>query len=160
VDTQRPPFEAEVNEIVRQAELQTVQMIESRSAALVLGHNGIINIHTAFSGGSAYEGSVLTAKVDLDLRTTDSVSQEVIYVITCSFVAQYTLPDAAEGTFSPGALEAFASTSGMVAIYPYIREFVTATTARLGMTPIILPLFRIGLPDRTGGSSASSPAKA
>lgn len=40
-------------------------------------------------------------------------------------------------------LEAFASTTGQFALYPYAREFVSMITARLGLPALTIPMFKL-----------------
>ena len=42
-------------------------------------------------------------------------------------------------------LHAFSATNGVFNAWPYWREFVQNTTARMGLpTPVIVPVFRLG----------------
>jgi hypothetical protein len=40
--------------------------------------------------------------------------------------------------------EAFGSTNGIYNIWPYWREFVQNTSVRMGIKPIVVPVFRLG----------------
>ncbi len=72
--------------------------------------------------------------------TTSATDREVL-VITASFELEYRAERLRE--FSEEALLAFAQTNGVFNAWPYWREFVQSTTARMGTKPIVVPLFRL-----------------
>jgi preprotein translocase subunit SecB len=61
--------------------------------------------------------------------------------ITLTMEAVYTIPS--EITPSSKQIKAFASTNGMLNVWPYWREFVQSITNRAGLPPLTLPLFRV-----------------
>ncbi len=49
------------------------------------------------------------------------------------------------GAVPPKAdLEQFAKVNGIYNAWPYLREIVQSTTTRMGIAPLMLPLFRVG----------------
>ena len=74
-----------------------------------------------------------------------------------SFEVSYRLPEA----FSASAreLQEFAEVNGVFNVWPYCREFIQTTTARMGLPPVVLPLFRVaGGTKRQKRASASQTA--
>ena len=64
-----------------------------------------------------------------------------VLTIRASFELAY-LADGLQD-FSDESLHAFAQTNGVFNAWPYWREFVQSTTARMGTKPIVVPVFRI-----------------
>ena len=62
--------------------------------------------------------------------------------IDCRFGLEYGAPGA--GDFEAANLEAFANTNGVFNAWPYWRELVQNTAARMGVPGIVLPVFRLG----------------
>lgn len=56
------------------------------------------------------------------------------------FTAAFT--HALDGGASDTELEAFANTTGLFAIYPYAREYLSDATRRLGLPTLVLDLFK------------------
>jgi hypothetical protein len=61
--------------------------------------------------------------------------------IRASFALDYELPPSAG--FEEPQLRAFAMTNGVYNAWPYWREYVQSTTTRMGLPPIIVPVFRL-----------------
>lgn len=61
--------------------------------------------------------------------------------IRAAFALDYELPPAAG--FEESRLRAFAMTNGVYNAWPYWREYVQSTTTRMGLPPIIVPVFRL-----------------
>lgn len=61
--------------------------------------------------------------------------------IRASFALAYGLPPSAD--FEDSRLRAFAMTNGVYNAWPYWREYVQSTTTRMGLPPIIVPVFRL-----------------
>ena len=70
--------------------------------------------------------------------------------VTCIFLrADVTSAEDVAGFVSEtesrlGAIEAFANTDAVYHAWPYWREFVQSSMARMGLPPIMIPLFRPG----------------
>ncbi len=74
--------------------------------------------------------------------------------ISLMLEATYTVPS--ERTFSSKQINAFATTNGMLNVWPYWREFVQSITGRAGLPPLTLPLFRIRI---VPNAKAATPAE-
>lgn len=54
----------------------------------------------------------------------------------------------------PEELNAYAISTGQFALYPYVREYVSDITGRLGLPPLTLGALRMSLPDSEGESES------
>lgn len=61
--------------------------------------------------------------------------------IAASFRLDYRVPDA--GVFTDEQLSAFGQVNGVYNAWPFWREYVYSTMARLGLPPMTLPVFRV-----------------
>jgi preprotein translocase subunit SecB len=67
-----------------------------------------------------------------------------LLAITATFIAEYEM---AEG-FSPSSeeLNAFVNANAVFNCWPYWREYVHSTAARMNLPPLTLPFFRVRAP--------------
>ncbi|MBM4468150.1 hypothetical protein GS502_01265 [Rhodococcus hoagii] len=77
--------------------------------------------------------------------------------------AVFTLSEPVE--LSPDVTREFAEKVGVMAVYPYVRESMTQSGAKLGLDRPVLPLLRAGdvkldTPDSTSQANSSDPATA
>lgn len=71
--------------------------------------------------------------------------------LQATFDLLYELPKTKD--FSAAALSHFANVNGVYNAWPYWRELVQSITVRMGLPPVVLPVFRI--PRRDGNSQPS-----
>ena len=71
----------------------------------------------------------------------DGIEGEPIFSVEASFRLTYRTSVAE--LLTPPVLEAFAVTNGAYNAWPYWREFAQNMTARMGIVPVILPVFRL-----------------
>jgi hypothetical protein len=64
--------------------------------------------------------------------------------LQAAFDLLYELPKAKD--FSAAALSHFANVNGVYNAWPYWRELVQSITVRMGLPPVVLPVFRIAPP--------------
>lgn len=72
---------------------------------------------------------------------TEQNKQKPVISIEASFVLAYTLTTT-EGLTKKG-YEEFANMNGTFNAWPYWREFVQATIARMGLPPLTIPVYRL-----------------
>ena len=72
--------------------------------------------------------------------------QEPLIEMVMTFSLEYVLPNAS--TYDDAVLNAFATGNGVFNAWPYWREYVQQTAARMGFPPLVLPVFRIERPKR------------
>jgi len=74
--------------------------------------------------------------------TGEGTERENVARLSCGFAALYAVD--ADGP-RDDELDAFARTTGVFALYPYARSWVQDTTARMGLPPLTLPVYRLQL---------------
>ncbi|MCL5669760.1 MAG: hypothetical protein M1423_00425 [Acidobacteria bacterium] len=111
-------------------------------------HKGHMDVTMSHSGKAvAKEKGVVCATVrfDLQARETGKEKAKPSFRVDVSFELLYKIPPDLDP--SRAELRAFAGTNAIFNAWPYWREFVQSMTARAGLPPLTLPLFRI-LPQR------------
>lgn len=78
---------------------------------------------------------------DEQLRASDDRA----FWVHCTFELKYALPEGFSA--SSDELAAFAETNGVFNAWPYFREFLQSSMARMGLPPLYLPLFRVARGD-------------
>jgi hypothetical protein len=73
--------------------------------------------------------------------TRSDPAEEPLLTIQATFELLYRLPEGVEGTSEE--LQAFAETNALFNAWPFFREIIHATMARMNLPPIALPLFRL-----------------
>lgn len=76
----------------------------------------------------------------LEVRSADD-DERLQAEIRATFELSYAIPD--EESFSPEELEAFAEGNAVFNAWPYWRELVQASLARMSLPPLTLPVFRV-----------------
>jgi preprotein translocase subunit SecB len=110
----------------------------------------------------ADDGSfMVVAGVEAKVAPPDPKARPFV-VVKVSFEISYRLPEGFAA--SAEELEEFAQVNAVFNVWPYCREFVQTTTARMGLPPIVLPLFHAtdGAKEqkRTSASKNAKAAKA
>jgi hypothetical protein len=70
----------------------------------------------------------------------DTTIRELFISIEATFAIMYTCDDVSQ--FPAENLEAFANTNAIFNVWPFWRELVLNTSARMRITPIVVPLLR------------------
>jgi preprotein translocase subunit SecB len=84
---------------------------------------------------------IVKAQFSLVSRNKEDPSSEPRIAIGAVFILVYSVKAIAD--FSDKELTAFAKTNGVFNAWPYWREFVQSTSTRMGIPPIIVPVFRL-----------------
>ena len=147
---------SEASPLQRAAPLSgTVTILDvSLSAARVVRHDeaadapdhGFLKVgtHTTTQGIASEAGEfwvVIPFSLVAARNEEDGFEGEPIFSVEASFRLTYRTSEA--GLLTPPVLEAFAMTNGVYNAWPYWREFAQNTTARMGIVPVILPVFRL-----------------
>jgi len=85
----------------------------------------------------------ITVELVLSARDKDDSGPERVN-LTAKFVVRYSMADVPD--FTEQHYLHFGSLNAMVNVYPYFRELVHTATARMGLHPLVLPLFKIAKP--------------
>lgn len=67
--------------------------------------------------------------------------ESLVFSVETSWLAAYQL--APHDPFSDDALGDFAWANGQLHTFPYVRSFVTDLTARSGVPPLVIPVYRV-----------------
>ena len=81
----------------------------------------------------------VVAKIGTQL-VPEQAQEEPLVSVETSFELQYRLPEGLD--VDPDILTTFAETNGVYNAWPYWRESVQSTFARMGLPPVVLPLLR------------------
>ena len=83
---------------------------------------------------------LVNCSFDVSISREDSGDSAQVANIRSSFTAAFTADS--DNDFSDQELQAFANTTGVFAIYPYAREYVSDCPRRLGLPTLVLDLFK------------------
>lgn len=103
----------------------------------------------------------------ISVSTQEEPSADVLE-LGAEFELSYGLDSPPPADHRDALLSAFAHINGTYNAWPYLREFVQSTTARMMLPPVVLPVFRVtpeagprvGQPSPTAESPASDAPKA
>lgn len=92
--------------------------------------------------GARYEvvNNHLAVSVSLQLEALDEVDGERVLNVVATFRLLYSLPDMTE--HSPEDLQCFARLNGTFNVWPYWRELVQSLGSRVGLSDLVIPVFR------------------
>ncbi|MCT1450407.1 protein-export chaperone SecB [Corynebacterium sp. p3-SID1194] len=102
----------------------SVEMTPSGSISLDAGTNGLLLINADFTVTIVDAGN----------------DSEPVASVECTFVAAFEPHMDSEP--AQEALDAFAETTGLFAIYPYAREYISDATRRMGLPALVLDLLK------------------
>jgi hypothetical protein len=110
--------------------------------------------HRANMVGSVAETGEFTVMADLRFQVVPEGSTDPLFTLSAQFVVSYTLPPGFQ--CPPDALQAFAGSNGVFNVWPFFREIVHSTMARMMIRPVSLPLFRFGTPGGVAQDATSN----
>ena len=135
----------ELKRLIAEVEIEGVRLVEAnvetkvRSPADTGAVDLLVN-RTAEIGERQDNGTFfVVAKIGAQL-VSEQAKEEPLVSIETSFELQYRLPEGFR--VEPQTLTTFAETNGIYNAWPYWREFVQSTLARMGLPPVVLPLLR------------------
>jgi hypothetical protein len=92
------------------------------------------------------EENLLMVEIGYSLSITQAIDESDVDIaqISASFAALYQLtPRADDAPFSEEEVLAFASTTGVLGLHPFWREFVYSMTGRMALPPLTLGIFQV-----------------
>jgi preprotein translocase subunit SecB len=89
----------------------------------------------------------LACSLGIDVTVTNKTGMAV-FVCSATFTSLYEL-NGDPGELEDEALEAFAASSGVFSLYPYLREWVQSATTRAGLPALALGTLRRQIPGST-----------
>lgn len=135
-----------IRDVIASVELRDVSLMEASVRTLVRDAASVPNAELSVSHGTKIinrtsDGFLVGAKLMVQISTADRKIAEPPVSINVSFALAYSLPGAAH--FSDAVLEEFARVNGAFNVWPYWREYVQTTAARMNLPPLVLPVFRV-----------------
>lgn len=83
---------------------------------------------------------LLLVNADFNVRITDVGDNDDVAEVKCAFVAAF--ESHLDDEPSREELDAFAETTGLFAVYPYAREYISDVTRRMGLPALVLDLLK------------------
>jgi hypothetical protein len=146
--------------VVAAAQIGGIRLVEAAASSRIRSADEVpdgATVHishgaTVVEGGEGRDFRV-RAVVDAFVRSEDD--GDAFLRVRGVFELDYRL---AEGTrASKKALNLFAEANGVFNAWPYFREFVQSTTQRMGVPPIVLPLYRLRSGDKAPEKGTDHP---
>jgi len=86
-------------------------------------------------------------KAEVTGRPESSAANDTVFRVESGFAAQYDVaPDPAGLTWDTTLYTAYANSSTMLHVWPYIREFCSSCTSRMGLSPVFLDTWLVPRP--------------
>ena len=84
-------------------------------------------------------------KTEVFSEVKDESKAELLVSFECQFMLDYWFPvvGGPQGDERERYFDAFANVNGVFNVWPYFREIVQATSARMSIPPIVLPVYRV-----------------
>ena len=135
----------ELKRLIAEVEIEGVRLVEAnaetkvRSPADTGAVDLLVNRTAEISERQDNGTFFVVAKIETQL-VAEHAKEEPLVSVETSFELQYRLPEGFRA--DPDTLTTFAETNGIYNAWPYWREFVQSTFARMGLPPVVLPLLR------------------
>jgi hypothetical protein len=136
-----------IADLVAAVQLRDVRLKESSAKTSVRDARDVKDAKASVSHGTKImhrfdNGFIVGARLTTRLEPAESVAgSEAPMSIEVMLALTYSLQDAAR--FSDDVLEEFARVNGTFNAWPYWREYVQTTAARMSLPPLVLPVFRV-----------------
>jgi hypothetical protein len=140
-----------LSQVVSAAKILNVRLVESQSATKIrtpedAPGEALLRVdHGGRVFGLPDKDGVLGVHTMVHVHVSESEKSEDLVSIRAVFEILYQLPEGL--AVGNDELEAFARSNGVFNAWPYFREFVQSMATRMGLPPILLPLFRLRAPD-------------
>lgn len=102
-----------------------------------------VNVEMSPSASISLDGEnegLLLVNADFNVRITDVGDNDDVAEVKCAFVAAF--ESHLDDEPSREELDAFAETTGLFAVYPYAREYISDATRRMGLPALVLDLLK------------------
>ena len=149
----------DLSRIVSVVQIESVRLCEAhfRSAVHPSESADVINVKTTTEAAVVKEpgdGSSLRVETTFTMEVRGASDEEELQAeIRGRFELSYEIPD--DESFSSEVLEAFGHVNAVFNAWPYWRELVQTSLARMSMPPLTMPVFR--LPPRDMATDAEQP---
>ena len=153
---------SEFSALVSVAQIGEVRLIDAEATTRIrspkeTGEKTELTIsHGGHMAGELGSDGLFRVNAHVETRVADpSAKGEPYFSVGVTFEVTYRVPSGFKPT--KAALARFAETNGVFNAWPYCREFIQSTTARMGIPPLVLPLFRN--PERSRTKSKITPKR-
>jgi hypothetical protein len=134
-------------DVVATVQLQDIRLKESSAKTRVRDVKVIAKPNLSVTHGTkvmhrATDGFIVGARLTVRLDDGEPAPASEPYTeIDVTLALSYSLPNAVD--FTDDVLEEFAKVNGVFNAWPYLREYVQATSTRMSLPPLVLPVFRV-----------------
>lgn len=90
--------------------------------------------------------SALIIRIPFAVAIAPREAQAALVEVQVEFVLEYSLDSLPPNDMRPDLFEAFAKVNGVYNAWPYLREVVQNTIARMAIPPVVLPVYRVPKP--------------
>jgi len=127
------------NEIIKSIELKNVALerLETKVNRNVPQEKLIIKLNFG-SGYRNLENNLVNVKTEISLTSRPEGDKRIFFKLKSA----YTLMFESESPFTDEFFEVYTSSSLQLNTWPFFREIINNTTARMGISPLTLPLFK------------------
>jgi preprotein translocase subunit SecB len=143
VEIDQATFDA-ARQLIVCAELQSVRLATCKMSTKPRAQNPENDVSLKLrtkADGRKIDEKTLLCEFSFSLNATHESADSRPLEISLTLEAAYTIPS--DVVSSSKQIKAFATTNGMLNVWPYWREFVQSITNRAGLPPLTLPLFRV-----------------
>lgn len=131
----------------------TLERVPVKGHALSYSFDSVVEVQESNDQSTAL---LVDGSYDVTLRQGDtdahaeegSDADEVIAYLKIQLAALYEIHEDAPEEFADEELDAFAQTTGLLTLHPYVRELVASMTSRMGLPALHLGTVRINLDKR------------
>ena len=149
--------------VAKRVQIQDVYVIRSESRRLLPIHQGVPESACLLYGCRAdYELVAGAHELDVAVslfvsaKADDSASGVDVFRIESVFHLRYTL--SGDEVPNESQLEAFAKLNGIYNVWPYWREYVQSSSARMGLPPVVLPVLTVEAIQKMAQEKPKEPA--
>ena len=134
-----------LKKLIAEVEIEGVRLVEATAETKVRSpaDTGAVDLlvnRTAGISERQEDGTFFVVATIRAQLVPEEAKEEPLVSIETSFELQYRLPEGFR--VDPDTLTTFAETNGVYNAWPYWREFVQSTFARMGLPPVVLPVLR------------------
>lgn len=159
----QPTVDTDLSALIAAVRITDVRLIDSSVRTRIRDANLLRNPQLAMKHGAKVigrnengilVGAMMRAQV---LEGTDEQNPAVSMTVT--FALEYAVPHASR--FPDEVLAEFARVNSTFNAWPYWREYIQTTSARMNLPPLVLPVFRVGRKEarETTVSSDNQPSR-
>ena len=131
--------------LMANAQIQHIRLLQGSASHSPKQGSGTLRVDISASPrGSLEHATELRVLTKYSAEARRSPNSAAVIAVEATFELLYQIP--AELKPTKAEIRAFAHTNAMLNSFPYWREYVQSSVARMGLPPLVLPLFRIAPP--------------